>query len=89
MVNLEVAFTLLDDSDWGQFKLIPFFDLGRVWDTDDALRQSLASVGLGIDWQLRESISLRFDFALPLTDVENRGNSLSDSGISFSLQFNP
>ena len=89
VVNLEVAFTLLDDSDWGQFKLIPFFDLGRVWDTDDALRQSLASVGLGIDWQLRESISLRFDFALPLTDVEDRGNSLSDSGISFSLQFNP
>ena len=49
----------------------------------------VASLGLGIDWQIRDFLGVRLDLAIPLIDVEQRGDSLSDNGISFSVEFSP
>lgn len=88
--TVEVAFSVVEnEAEWGNLKLIPFFDLGRVWNTDGDFSQSLVSLGLSLDWQLRNFLSFRLDFGIPLSDVESHGDSLSDSGVSFSVQFNP
>ncbi len=82
VATVEVSFTVVED-----LKLSPFVDVGRVWDTDGDFGQSLASLGLGIDWQPTDSFLIEVDLALPLSDVEDRGDSLSDEGISFSLRW--
>ena len=85
--SCEVSFRLFDHEDWGRLRLIPFVDLGRVWNTDGNFAESLVSVGLGFDWQLRNFFFFRLDYAFPLSEVENFGDSIDDSRISFSLQF--
>lgn len=87
--TVAVVFTIIDDEGWGKFKLIPFVDVGRVWNTNGDFAQSLASIGLGINWQLRDSLFIGLDIGIPLTDVQDRGDSLSDSGIHFSVQWKP
>ena len=88
--NIEIAFLVVDDEgDWGKLKLIPFVDLGRVWNNNGNFGESLASVGLGFDWQPRDWLSLNLNYAISLSEVENRGDSLSDSGVSFSVQIHP
>lgn len=82
VATVEVSFTVAPD-----LKLIPFIDIGRVWDTDGDFAQSLTSIGLGIDWQPTDSFLVELDLAVPLSDVEKRGNSLSDEGISFSVRW--
>ncbi len=82
VATVEVSFTVAPD-----LKLIPFIDIGRVWDTDGDFAQSLTSIGLGIDWQPTDSFLVELDLAVPLSDVEDRGDSLSDEGISFSVRW--
>lgn len=87
--TVAVAFTVFDDEGWGKFKLIPFVDAGRAWNANGDFAQSLTSAGVGFDWQLRDSLFIGLSIGIPLTDVEDRGDSLSDSGIHFSVQWKP
>ena len=85
--TVELVATVVNaPSGWGSLQLIPFVDVGAVWNNDGGDFESLTSLGLGLEWQLRDFLTFRLDFGLPLSDVEERGDSLSDSGFSFSLQ---
>ncbi len=73
-------------------QLIPFADLGLVWnrfDNPNSLPEQtfLASFGLGLSWQPFPGVDMRFDYALPLVDLDDRGNNAQDSGFSFSINF--
>ncbi len=62
-----------------QFQVYGFYDIGKVWDNDNAVvkerRRSLASSGLGFRATLNENISGSFEYAVPLTrDVEAMGD---------------
>ena len=80
-----------------KLNLIPFFDGGTVWDNNSDEAEALASLGIGLDWQFKELLSLRVDWGLPLINTSderssargNRGDSLQDHGFSFSLQLQP
>ena len=85
--TVAVALKIFEEEGWGRFKLIPFVDVGRVWNNNGGFGQSLASVGLGINWQLRDSLFIGFDWGIPLTEVQKRGESLGDSGVHFSLEW--
>ena len=85
--TVELVFTLVNQPDgWGVFKLIPFVDVGAAWNNEGGYFESLASVGLGFDWQLRDWIALKFDYGISLSDVKDLGNSLGDNGISFAVK---
>lgn len=87
--TVELGFTIVNEPNgWGNLKLVSFADAGAVWDHDGSFK-SLASVGLGFDWQPRKWISLNLDYAIPLSAVQDLGNSLGDKGFSFSLKFLP
>ena len=70
--------------------LIPFFDGGTVWNnTTNRGAETLVSLGIGLDWQFRNFLSLRADWGIPLINTSDRGDSLQDNGFSFSLQLQP
>ncbi len=86
--SVEVRFPIVraEESGFGLLQLTPFIDVGSVW--GDNSSQTLLSTGLGLRWQLGDSILARLDWGIPLISIDRQGNSLQDDGISFSLQTN-
>lgn len=72
-------------------QLTPFFDVGTVWShrNETGATATLASIGTGLRWQIDTNMSARLDIGIPLLNTTNLGSSLQDSGIYFSLQYQP
>lgn len=88
--TIEVYLPLIGDRiSSSKLNLVPFFDGGTVWDNNSDEAEALASLGIGLDWQLKEFLSLRVDWGVPLINTSDRGDSLQDNGFSFSLQLQP
>jgi hemolysin activation/secretion protein len=88
--SLEVRLPLVRNPDGiGTIQLAPFFDIGTVWNHQDEIPSptTLASIGLGLRWQLDPYLSARLDWGIPLISTSNSGDSLQDNGISFSIRF--
>jgi hemolysin activation/secretion protein len=70
-------------------QLSPFADVGLVWNNDRPSPEQnfLAGIGLGVLWEPIEHLNLRFDYALPLVDLDDRGNNAQDDGIYFSVNY--
>jgi hemolysin activation/secretion protein len=76
------------------FQLAPFMEGGTVWNTaanPNTLPPEtfLASAGLGFLWQPMPNLNLRMDYGIPVVNLKDRGNSLQDNGIYFSLSYTP
>jgi hemolysin activation/secretion protein len=50
---------------------------------------TIASLGLRLIWQPAPELNLRFDYGIPLIGVDDRGDSLQDNGVYFSLRYQP
>ncbi len=73
-------------------QLVPFFDIGTLWNSGinvfNPLDPSLfAGTGLSLRWKPSTQVSVQLDAALPLVSQRNRGNTLQDSAIYFSTQY--
>ena len=90
--SIEDRITLVRDNGRPAFQLIPFFDLGAVWnnsDNPDLEDDFIASLGLGFLWQPIEGIAVRFDYGFPFIDLDFLDDSLQDDGIHFSFVIQP
>ena len=88
--TVEVYVPLIGDRiSSSKLNLVPFFDGGTVWDNNSNEAEALTSLGLGLDWQFKEFLSLRVDWGIPLINTSDRGDSLQDNGFAFSLQLQP
>jgi hemolysin activation/secretion protein len=69
----------------------PFFDFGTAWNDEelDLDPATLASLGVGLDWQVIPNLSLLVDYGIPLIESNNEGNTLQDNGFYFSIQYYP
>ena len=78
-------------SNYKAFQLAPFFDVGTAWNNRESnpSTNTLASLGLGLIWQPSRHLNLRLDYGIPLIDVNNRGDTLQDEGLYFSLRYQP
>lgn len=72
-------------------QLIPFFDIGTVWNNRgiNPDQQTLASLGLGLQWQPYNGFVLRADYGIPLIGTGDSGSSLQDNGFNFSVRYQP
>ncbi len=89
--TVEVQLPIIRDSVVGDLKLVPFFDVGRIWNNDNEREEalSLASVGLGWDWKIKEWLLVELDFGIPLIETSDFDDSLQDKGFHFQLQLKP
>jgi hemolysin activation/secretion protein len=74
----------------GVLQITPFVDFGTTYNSSnraDPDPNSLASVGLGLLWQSNR-INARFDWGIPLIDVNSRNNTLQEEGLYFSVVYN-
>ena len=77
--------------DWGSFQIVPFFDVGAVWNNDrDVIGENaLASTGLGFRLRLGDFVEAQFNYGIPLVEVEEIGDSLQNEGGQFLIQVYP
>ncbi len=76
----------------GVLQVVPFVDFGIGWnssDNRDPDPNSLIGVGLGLQWQMGDNFDARFDWGIPLTDVEDRDRTLQEQGLYFSVNYKP
>lgn len=76
-------------------QVAPFIDFGTAWNrksSDDSNRDpetnTLLSVGLGLRLQLQERLTARFDWGIPLIEVEGEKDTLQENGLYFSIVYN-
>ena len=72
--------------------IAPFLDLGVGWnDNSDNNPEdnTLLGLGLGLQWQTGDRLNARFDYGIPLIDVEDNDNTLQEDGIYFSVDYSP
>ncbi|MEH2083191.1 MAG: ShlB/FhaC/HecB family hemolysin secretion/activation protein [Nostoc sp.] len=87
--SVEVRVPLTSDAK--VLQLAPFFDIGTVWnnreiDPDPA---TISSLGLGLRWLIIPNLLLHLDYGIPLISVGDRGNSLQENGLYFSIRYQP
>ena len=74
------------------FSVVPFLDFGIGWNddgNDNPEENVLVGLGLGLQWQMGDQLNARFDYGIPLTDVEDTDNTLQENGVYFSLSYSP
>ena len=75
----------------GVLQIAPFVDLGTVWNSsgrDDPAQSTLASIGIGLRWQMGNRLTARFDWGIPLVDVNPGERTLQEKGLYFSVGYN-
>ncbi|RUS99204.1 hypothetical protein DSM106972_079060 [Dulcicalothrix desertica PCC 7102] len=73
-------------------RLIPFVDVGTTWNSGSESTldtNTLASVGLGLQWQMGEQFNARLDYGIPLVNIDAREKTWQEKGFYFTLQYNP
>nr|MDZ8058207.1 ShlB/FhaC/HecB family hemolysin secretion/activation protein [Nostoc sp. EkiNYC01] len=72
-------------------QMTPFFDIGGGWNNrvGNPEPSLIASIGLGMEWQVFRGLDVRLDYGVPLFGVNDKGDSLQDNGFYFSLQYQP
>jgi hemolysin activation/secretion protein len=89
--SVEVRFPLFNNPEGGGvLQVIPFFDVGTVWENQGEVTnpQTLIGTGLGLRWQYK-LLSINLDWGIALNEVDSESDSLQDQGLYFSLRFQP
>lgn len=91
--SLEDRITLVADKVGAyRFQIVPFLDLGYIWNSADNPTQLppnsfLIGPGLGIVWEPIKDLSLRLDYGVPIINLGTRGDSLQDDGFYFQVNY--
>ena len=74
-----------------QLQVAPFIDVGTGWNNFevDPDPSTLLGIGLGLRWQPISALSLRVDYGIPLIATPDQTNGLQESGVYFSLGYQP
>jgi hemolysin activation/secretion protein len=72
-------------------QLTPFFEVGTGWNnrSENPDPSFIASLGLGMEWQVFRGLDVRLDYGIPLVGVKDKGDSLQDNGFNLSLRYQP
>lgn len=76
----------------GALQLIPFVDLGTTWNSSGNNApnpNTLASIGLGLQWQQGDRFKARLDYGIPLISISSSDRTWQENGLYFSVIYNP
>lgn len=79
----------------GELQVIPFFNFGTAWNNDSTSTETedftgtLASVGLGLQYQLGDRFNARLDWGVPLFSIDTNTDSRTwqENGVYFSIGY--
>ncbi|NJK99619.1 MAG: BamA/TamA family outer membrane protein [Spirulinaceae cyanobacterium RM2_2_10] len=81
---------------WSEAKALlqiaPFVDFGLGWnnDPDNAVEtNAITAIGLGLRWQMGNYLTVRFDWGIPLTDLNTDSSTWQENGLYFSINLTP
>lgn len=91
-VSIEDQITLARSEAGGStFQLRPFVDAGVVWNNSESAelpeQNVLVGVGVGALWEMVPDLTVRIDLAVPLIDLDDRGDNAQDDGVYFSVNY--
>lgn len=85
--SAEMRVPILRIQEWETvLQVAPFFDVGKVWGSDNLDFSTLASLGLGLRLTAKDNLSAGFYWAVPLMETESQGKSLQEDGINFFVE---
>lgn len=74
-------------------QVIPFFDFGTAWNQSgneaEIDKNTLASLGVGLQLSLGNSFNARIDYGIPLISVDSRKSTWQENGIYFTISTTP
>ncbi len=89
--SVEVRLPILRvDSVQGVLQIVPFADFGIGWNSSGNRApdpNTLLGIGLGLQWQMGDNFTARFDWGIPLTDIPSSEQTLQEQGLYFSLNY--
>ncbi|MGA7936644.1 MAG: ShlB/FhaC/HecB family hemolysin secretion/activation protein [Kovacikia sp.] len=74
----------------GLLQVAPFVDIGTGWNLSGFVNpdpSTLASIGLGLRFQIADRLDARFDWGIPLVSIDRDRNTLQEKGLYFSLVY--
>lgn len=75
----------------GTLQVVPFVDLGHAFNREQRFipeeSQTLASVGLGLQYDLDNRLAVRLDYGIPLLNRSDRRPTLQEEGLYFSVNW--
>lgn len=75
----------------GTLQLVPFIDIGHAFNQGDRFlpneSQTLASLGLGLRYELADRLSARIDYGIPLLNRLDRRPTLQEEGLYLSVSW--
>lgn len=90
-VSAEVRLPILRVSEVaGVLQIVPFIDFGFGWNNGSLPNpdpNGLAGIGLGLQWQMGERLNARFDWGIPLTDMNIEERTWQENGLYFSVNY--
>lgn len=93
LASAEVRVPILRIPQWDTLvQIAPFVDLGKAWNREgrpDPDPSFLASLGLGLQMQVGNRLSVRLDYGIPLVDVASSDRTLQERGFYFSIIATP
>lgn len=75
----------------GVIQVVPFVDFGTAWNSSGQVNPSpntLASVGLGLQWQ-QDNFTAHLDWGIPLVTFSSNDGNRQENGLYFSVKYNP
>lgn len=89
--SAELRFPILRvDRIKGVLQIGPFVDFGMGWNSSGNLnpeRNTLVGVGVGLQWQIGDRLTTRFDWGIPLINVDSDRRTLQEQGLYFSVNY--
>ncbi|MBD2465120.1 ShlB/FhaC/HecB family hemolysin secretion/activation protein [Oscillatoria sp. FACHB-1407] len=94
LTSVEVQLPVLRVPDVnGVLQIVPFLDLGIGWDDTvlipDASSTTLVSTGVGLLWRMGDSLLIRLDYSIPLTDLASDSLTQTDDRFYFQFSYSP
>lgn len=86
----ELQYPILRLPQWQSvLQLVPFVDVGSAWNSgrENPDINTLASVGLGLQWRSGDRFTARLDWGIPLVDVDSRERTWQENGVYFSILY--
>ncbi|MEL6383633.1 MAG: ShlB/FhaC/HecB family hemolysin secretion/activation protein [Cyanobacteria bacterium J06626_18] len=94
LASAEVRLPILRIPEWDStVQLIPFVDFGAGWNSGPRIAppdpNTLASAGVGLQWQTSDNFTARLDWGIPLIDAGSTGDTWQENGLTFSVIYTP